>query len=115
MSDSDPGSVVDKTVVIFRGSLPPEPRELAPGEIELNTRLFDRVAKAFGRKIDEVEQDWTKTVRQVTSLVEKATQAAPKDLKVSSIEVGLGFTASGSLAFIAEAGIEATVKLVFTA
>ena len=66
------------------------------------------------RTMEEVKEDWkvvSSQVLQMVSSVEK--QTLRKGFSLGEITVSLGFSASGKLLFIAEAGIEASVELTF--
>ena len=81
----------------------------APGEAAPHT-FMDYL---FPRKKEEVLQDWKVTINQTVELVSQNVDTAPEGYKMDEIEVSLGFSAKGQLAFIAEAGMEAAVKIVF--
>jgi hypothetical protein len=99
-------SLDDPDVVVFAG-VPPAP---APGEFVTHS-LKD---KLFGRRMEDVKLDWTKISGQISELVAATSEAEQSGFSVESIEVSLGFTASGKIAFIAEAGVEASVALTLT-
>ena len=94
--------VADDGVVLFAGR-----SSLDPGELEFHS-LKDRL---FGRSIEDVQKDWARVSSQVAKLVDATSSTQPKGFELESIEVSLAFTASGQLAFIAEAGIEASVSV----
>jgi len=48
---------------------------------------------------------------QIAKLVEATANVRETGFELESIEVGLAFSASGRLAFIAEAGVEASVSI----
>lgn len=94
--------VVDEDVVLFVGTT-----TLAPGELELQS-FKDRL---FGRRIEDVQEDWKRMSAQITKIVDATSSARPSGFELDSIEFSLGFSASGQLAFIAEAGVEASVSI----
>ncbi len=64
--------------------------------------------------IDQVTANWQRSLQQVASLVGNAgPDAVPPGFELAQFEVSLGVTAEGQLAFIAKAGIQASVKVVF--
>lgn len=89
-------------VVLFTGQT-----SLDPGQLELHS-LKD---KLFGRKIEDVQADWGKVSRQVARMLDATTKERPAGFELDTVEISLGFTASGRLAFIAEAGVEASVGI----
>ena len=93
---------VDENIVLFAGT-----PTLGPGELELHN-LKDRL---FGRRIEDIQADWRRISSQIAKLVEATSSMRPTGFELDTIEVGLAFTASGRLAFIAEAGVEASVSI----
>jgi hypothetical protein len=52
---------------------------------------------------------------RVIDLARSTDQVAPEaSMRLSELEVELGFTATGKLAFIAEAGVTGSITLTFT-
>jgi hypothetical protein len=96
----------DPGVVTFAGT-PPAPE---PGEFVAHS-LKD---KLFGRSLEDVKADWRKLSHQVAEMVTATSPIKAAGFEVESLEIGLGFTASGKLAFIAEASVEATVTITLT-
>lgn len=92
-------------IVLFTGS-----PALEPGDVELHS-FKDRL---FGRKLGDVQQDWRRVSGQIAAMVEATSASRPQGFQLESIEVALGFSASGKLAFIAEAGVEASVTVTLT-
>jgi hypothetical protein len=74
-------------------------------------------ALIFGKvevPLDQVTANWQRTLQQVAGLVENAGPGAvPPGFELSQFEVSLGVTAEGQLAFIAKAGIQASVKVIY--
>lgn len=93
-------------VVPFLGT-PPAP---GPGEF-LAHNWKD---KLFGRPLEDVKQDWSKLSGQVSEMVGATSPLKAAGFTVESLEISLGFTATGKLAFIAEAGVEATISITMT-
>ena len=72
-------------------------------------------AGAISRRFEEVQQDWEQMVTRVMELARSTDTAAPAaHMQLSELEVQLGFTASGKLAFIAEAGVAGSITLTFS-
>jgi hypothetical protein len=69
--------------------------------------------KLFGRRVQDVKADFEKVSVQINEILSTAFAQPPSGLHVDSVEVALGFSAKGRLAFIAEAGVEATVTVTF--
>jgi hypothetical protein len=67
----------------------------------------------YPRRKEEVQQDWQVEIDQTVDLVSQNVDRAPKGYQMDEIEVLLGFSATGQLAFIAQAGLEASIKVVF--
>ena len=95
---------LDSEYVYFLSPAKPAPGEAAPHA------FMDYL---FPRKKEEVMQDWTVTINQTVELVSQNVDKAPEGYKMDEIEVSLGFSAKGQLAFIAEAGVQAAVRIVF--
>jgi hypothetical protein len=100
--------IEDKNIVLFQG---PQPAA-APGTVQLHS-LGTAVQRVFGRDINDVTADFRKISDQVNVILKDAFKDMTGDMKMDSVEVSLGFTASGKLAFIAEAGVEASLTLTF--
>jgi hypothetical protein len=83
---------------------------LAPGEVEIHKGAAERIV----RSLAEVKEDWRRVVQQVAEMISSGTdQVAGRGYRLSEVSVSLGFDARGKLAFIAEAGVEATVSVKF--
>lgn len=94
----------DPSIVLFQGRAP-----LKAGEVELHA-LTDRL---FGRNIDDVKNEWKKVSTQLQEMISSFTVNKPGGFSVDDITIKLGFSAEGKIAFIAEAGIEASVSVSF--
>jgi hypothetical protein len=95
-------SLDDPDVVLFAGLPPAE-----PGDFVAHS-LGD---KLFGRRLEDVKADWSKISRQIGDMVGATAPVQAAGFDVDSVEISLGFTATGKLAFIAEAGVEASVTI----
>jgi hypothetical protein len=95
---------LDTRYVYFISPAKPLPGEAAPHAF-LDT--------LYPRRKEEVQQDWQVEIDQTVDLVSQNVDRAPKGYQMDEIEVSLGFSAMGQLAFIAQAGLETSIKLVF--
>ena len=98
-------TVADGDVVLFAGT-----PTLDTGDLEFHS-LKDRL---FGRNLEDVQTDWRRVSSQIAKLVDATSTVRASGFELETIEVGLAFTASGRLAFIAEAGVEASVSITLT-
>jgi hypothetical protein len=64
------------------------------------------------RRLDDVQADFGRVFGQVAQLLKDLPHPI-RGYAVEEFEIGLAFTAEGQLAFIAKAGIEASIKLQF--
>ena len=85
------------------------PAKPLPGEAEPHAFLDT----LYPRRKEEVQQDWKVAINQTVELVSQNVDSAPKGYQMDQIEVSLGFSAMGQLAFIAQAGLESSIKVVF--
>ena len=82
----------------------------APGEVVLHKGGVERIT----RRIEDVEADWTRMMEQIGDLAAGTDLGAEKSgLVLKQLSVGLAFSASGKLGFIAEAGVEASITVTF--
>jgi hypothetical protein len=96
-------------IVLFQGEKP-VPKS---GSVELHLFGSDTPGTLFGRSVNDVKKDFDKVSGQVQQILDNAFTNPPKGVRFESVEISLGFTAKGKLAFIAEAGIETSVKVTF--
>jgi hypothetical protein len=94
----------DSRYVYFISPAKPPPGEATPHAF-LDT--------LYPRRKEEVQQDWKVAINQTVELVSQNVDSAPKGYQMDQIEVSLGFSAMGQLAFIAQAGLESSIKVVF--
>jgi hypothetical protein len=73
---------------------------------------FDPLRKLFAREIEDVRADFARVSEQLGTLV-SALPSSVSGFEVDELSIELGFSASGKLVFIAEAGVEATVSVIF--
>ena len=85
--------------------------KLAAGQVRLHRGGAE---KELIRSLEHVKEDWKVVVGQVAEMVsgtdDRVTAAG---YELSEVNISLGFNAKGKLAFIAEAGVEASVSIVF--
>jgi hypothetical protein len=74
--------------------------------------LRDRAEQLLAKSTEEVKASWLQAVEQMRLLIAGAENLAG-DYELSEIEFKLGFTAAGTVVFIAQAGIEATISATF--
>jgi hypothetical protein len=97
-----------KDIVVFQGLKPVAP----VGTVQLHS-LGTVMDKIFGRTVDEVKADFDKVSDQLDTILATAFSKVTAGMAVDAVEIALGFTAAGKLAFIAEAGVEASVTVKF--
>ncbi|MBX6359892.1 CU044_2847 family protein [Pseudacidobacterium ailaaui] len=102
---ADPG---DPGIVLFQGPAP----VARPGTVQLHS--FGSVMdKVFGRTVQDVKADFDKVSAQLDAILAGAFAKVTSGMKMDEVEISLGFTGEGKLAFIAQAGVEASVKVTF--
>jgi hypothetical protein len=74
--------------------------------------LRDRAEQLLAKSTEEVKASWLQAVEQMRLLIADAENLAG-NYELSEIEFKLGFTAAGTVVFIAQAGIEATISATF--
>jgi len=101
-------NINDPGIVLFQG-----PKSLLKaGAVELQS--FSGVAdKIFGRSVQDVKADFDRVSGQINQMLSTAFSQTPGGLKLDTVEIALGFSAEGKLAFIAQTGVEATVTVTF--
>jgi hypothetical protein len=66
------------------------------------------------KKVIEVKEDWNAVMGQVSVIVsETDTVMSETKFVLEEITISLGFNAKGKIAFIAEAGVEASIEIKF--
>lgn len=78
---------------------------LAPGQVDLHRSG----SEALARSLEEVKTDWEVITTQISRIVSNTSRSLA--YSIDEIEISLAFNAKGKLAFIAEAGVEASIKL----
>lgn len=98
----------DQSVVLFQGPKPVG----KPGTVQLQS-FGTVVDKIFGRTVDDVKDDFDKVSAQLDTILSTAFSKVTAGMSIDTVEISLGFTAEGKLAFIAQAGVEASVTVTF--
>ncbi len=80
-----------------------------PGTAEEHFGMGDML----GRRVEDVRQDWSDTIDKVTQIITSRLEDLPGGYRMDAIEVSLGFSAKGKLGFIAEAGVQSSIKVTF--
>ena len=95
-------------IIVFQG-----PKPVArPGTVQLHS--FGTVMdKIFGRTVEDVKADFDKVSAQLDAILAHAFSKVTAGMTLDAVEISLGFTAEGKLAFIAQAGVEASVTVTF--
>jgi hypothetical protein len=97
-------------VLFISGTVPEESPATTPG-IKFHKR---RGISIVTRTLEEVKEDWKVVVGQVVEMVAvTGERIGVAGFELDQVEISLGFSASGKLAFIAEAGVEASVTIAF--
>jgi hypothetical protein len=74
-----------------------------PGEV---------IERLFRKSAEEVKANWLQVVEQMRYFISNAETLAG-NYELSEVEFKLGFTAAGTIVFIAQAGVEATISATF--
>jgi hypothetical protein len=101
-----PGEFEDPEWVVFGGSPAPEPGRAA------EHGAFDPFRKLFARELTDVKQDFARVSGQVEEILRGIATTAG-DFELEEVKLELGFSASGKLVLVAEAGVETTVGITF--
>jgi hypothetical protein len=68
----------------------------------------------LSKKAQEVKEDWENVLKELNYIVTETEKSnSNKNYILEEISVSLGFSAKGKIAFIAEAGIEASIQVTF--
>lgn len=103
---NDKDRLQDTEWIIFGGN--PAPEHGVPQD----HAFFDPLAKLVGRKVEDVRGDFDRTSGQLHQLID-GMQDRVKDFVLDEVSIQLGFSATGRLVFVAEAGIQTTVKMTY--
>src|SRR5437879_7080049 len=102
MEEPNPGSerpawLDDPNIVVFAGE-----SELPVGAVERHG-LGEWLGDHFGRRKEEVRDDWQKLVGQINYLLD-GVSAVTENYELQEITFELGFSAEGQIVFVAKAG-----------
>ena len=96
----------DPQWVLFGGKPTPEPGTAAEHGV------FDPYRKLFARELPEIKEEFSKVSSQVEEII-NGISTTVGEYEIDEVTLELGFSASGKLVLVAEAGIETTVGLTF--
>ena len=88
------------------------PNKLRPGEGEAHG-LKDIIDRSFTRSLGSVTEEVTNVMSSIQEILGNMKTKTPLGFGIDTIDISLGFDAKGKLAFIAEGGVQATVKISF--
>lgn len=84
---------------------------IEPGTVELHGK---KQTTQVTRKLIQVTEDWKIVSKQVMQMISSTEEENEADgYGLDEVSISLGFNAKGQLAFVAEAGVEASVSFVF--
>lgn len=66
-----------------------------------------------GEKAAEAEKQWGQCIRSAIALLGQVAAHPVKGWNAEEVEIGLSLDAKGQLAFVAEAHVEASIKVVY--
>ena len=73
------------------------------------------VSGQLTRTLAELQEEWTRVLGQLDAMFRADDGVTHENgFRVHEVAVGLTFTASGKLAFVAEAGVEASITVTLT-
>lgn len=106
-ADGQPGPwVSDPAVMLFSSGY------RNPVGVSEDHGLRDRAEQLLAKSTEEVKASWMQAIEQMRLLIANAENLAG-NYELREIEFKLGFTAAGTVVFIAQAGIEATISVTF--
>jgi len=88
------------------------PNKLRPGEGEAHG-LKDIIGSSFTRPLESVTKEVTDVMSSIQEILAAIKTKKPLGFGLDTIDISLGFDAKGKLSFIAEGGVQATVKIIF--
>lgn len=84
--------------------------EFKTGSVTLHSRAGEKIKKNIG----EMKEDYDLIVNNIAYIISDTdSKVAASGFKLDEITISLGVSASGKIAFIAEAGIEASIQVTF--
>ena len=84
-----------------------------PGIVE-HKSLGSGLGYELSKKVDDVKNDWKRMMEDLQFIIDETERSATnKKYVLDEITVSLGFSATGKIAFIAEAGVEASIEVKF--
>jgi len=106
MTDSNETNIAEQEIYFVA------PDVIVPGtHVNLQSGALQ---KAVTKKVGEIKEDYNAIVSQINFIIEGTdSQIKESGFKLDEIKIGLGFSATGKIAFIAEAGVEASIEITF--
>ncbi len=95
----------DPDLVVFRV----EDSSPAPGEFQEHA---GRVSNYVQEKLENLREDWKKIATQVQQMLEPVAQTQGA-FAIDEVEFSLGFSTEGGLYFVAKAGLDAGIKVIW--
>lgn len=89
-----------------------EDSELPVGATEDYNIVADAWARIRGRPLEDVQENFARVGSQIKALLDKVPREQ-NGFALSEIDFGLAFSAEGQLAFVAKAGVEASIRMKF--
>ncbi len=81
---------------------------------EIGIEPHSGTSRQLSKKAQEIKEDWENVMEELSFIIaetEKSTSI--NHYALDEIKVSLGFSAKGKIAFIAEAGVEASIEVTF--
>ena len=73
-----------------------------------------QTGSALVKKAEEIKEDWDVVITQLNFIISETEKNTVKNgFEMDEVTISLGFTAKGKIAFIAEAGVEASIEVKF--
>jgi hypothetical protein len=71
-------------------------------------------SKQLSKKAKEIKEDWDNVLEELNFIIAETEKSTTNShYSLDEVKVSLGFSAKGKIAFIAEAGIEASIEVTF--
>lgn len=77
--------------------------------------MVEHRSSGLAKTTEDIKNDFSLVMNQLNFIVAEADKkASTSQFRLDEITISLGFSATGKLAFIAEAGVEASIEVKFT-
>jgi len=84
-----------------------------PGIVE-HKSIGSGIGHELSKKVDDIKNDWGRVMESLQFIIGETEKSdTNKKYVLDEITVSLGFSATGKIAFIAEAGVEASIEVTF--